>query len=146
MSSSKVPVAIRLVTEIRDGGRKENVVLEEPGGLFERGSTIVLKFTEHPEESGPIETMVTIQPEKVSIKRSGAVKMHQIFERKRETENKYHHTYGIFHMHTFTDQIEHHSLKQGSKGRLFISYRLTLNHEVTQRHRLTLTYHKEAAE
>ncbi|WP_085506295.1 DUF1934 domain-containing protein [Thalassobacillus devorans] len=143
MSAAETPVSIRLVTEIRDSGRKETVVMEEQGGLYERGNTQVLKFTEHPDEGGPIDTMITIQPGKVSIKRSGAVKMHQIFRKKHTTENNYHHTYGIFHMNTFTDQIEHQSLSKGAKGRLFISYQLTLNQEITQRHRLTLSYRKE---
>ncbi|MFD1020049.1 DUF1934 domain-containing protein [Thalassobacillus hwangdonensis] len=144
MSEARIPVAIKLVTEIRDGGRKESTVMEEFGNLYERGNTQVLKFTEHQEDREDIQTMVTIQPEKISIKRSGAVQMHQIFRKKLSTESNYHHEYGVFHMDTFTDQIEYQSLSEGNKGRLFISYQLTLNQEMTQRHRLTLTFKKEA--
>ncbi|MCP3027537.1 DUF1934 domain-containing protein [Halobacillus sp. A5] len=137
-------VRVKLVTEIRDDDRKEEMSLSEPGQFFSRGETEVVKFTETPEEGEPIHTMVTIKPGHVSIKRTGGVDMRQVFQKKAETENIYHHTYGDFHMKTFTDQIEYRSITAGDRGRLFISYQMTLNHEVTQRHRLTLLFEEES--
>ncbi|MCP3033487.1 DUF1934 domain-containing protein [Halobacillus sp. A1] len=137
-------VRVKLVTEIRDADRKEEITMSEPGQYFSRGETEVVKFTEHPEEGEPVNTMVTVKPGHVSIKRTGGVDMRQVFQKQLETENIYHHTYGDFHMKTFTDQIEYRSLEEASRGRLFISYQMTLNHEVTQRHRLTLIIEEES--
>ncbi|WP_082232629.1 DUF1934 domain-containing protein [Halobacillus massiliensis] len=137
-------IRVKLVTEIRDSGRKEEMAMSEPGQYFSRGETEVLKFTEHPEEGEPIQTMVTVKPGHVSIKRTGGVDMRQVFQKQLETENLYHHTYGDFHMKTFTDQIEYRPLAEAKQGRLFISYQMTLNHEVTQRHRLTLLFEEES--
>ncbi|WP_079528339.1 DUF1934 domain-containing protein [Halobacillus hunanensis] len=136
-------VRIKLITEIRDAGRKEEMTLSEQGQLYTRNETEVLKFTEHPEEGEPVKTMVTIKPDHISIKRTGPVEMRQVFQKKLETENIYHHTYGDFHMRTWTDQIEYRSLSEASQGRLFISYQMTLNDEVEQRHRLTLLFEEE---
>ncbi|MFC7062289.1 DUF1934 domain-containing protein [Halobacillus seohaensis] len=137
-------VRVKLVTEIRESDRKEEMAMSEAGQYYSRGKTEVLKFTEHPEEGEPINTMVTMKPGHVSIKRTGGVDMRQVFQKQLETENVYHHTYGDFHMRTYTDQIEHQSLEDASSGRLFISYQMTLNHEVTQRHRLTLLFEEES--
>ncbi|UOQ94992.1 DUF1934 domain-containing protein [Halobacillus shinanisalinarum] len=136
-------VKLKLITEIRDVDRKEEMTLSEPGKFYTRDETEVLTFTEHPEEGEPVNTMVTIKPDHISIKRTGAVDMRQVFQRKRETENIYRHTYGDFHMRTWTDQIEYRSLTEASQGRLFISYQMTLNDDVTQRHRLTLIFEEE---
>jgi uncharacterized beta-barrel protein YwiB (DUF1934 family) len=143
MPSNAKDVQVQLVTEIQDEDRKERMEIQEPGQFFTRGDTQVLTFTEHPEEGDPVSTMVTIKPEHVSIKRSGGVDMRQVFQESMETENLYHHTYGDFHMKTFTEKLDFHSLEEYKQGRLHLSYTMTLNHDVTQAHRLTLTFEEE---
>ncbi|WP_181347763.1 DUF1934 domain-containing protein [Thalassobacillus sp. CUG 92003] len=143
MSAIQTPVQVYLKTEIRDEDQHETVEMSEPGRFYARGNTEVIKYREHPEDGEPVDTMITIQPEKVSIKRSGGVQMHQTFRREMETENAYHHPYGVFHMQTRTDAIEYRSINEADTGRLFINYQLTLNQDVTQRHRLTLTLERE---
>ncbi|WP_394218113.1 DUF1934 domain-containing protein [Halobacillus trueperi] len=144
MPSHAKDVQVQLVTEIQDGDRKETMKIQEPGQFFKRGDTQVLTFIEHPGDGEPVSTMVTIKPEHVSIKRSGGVEMRQVFQTSTETENLYHHTYGDFHMKTLTDKVEFHSLEESTQGRLYLSYTMTLNHEVTQAHRLTLTFEEES--
>ncbi|MBH0230552.1 DUF1934 domain-containing protein [Halobacillus sp. KCTC 3957] len=144
MSSNARDVQVQLVTEIRDEDRREKMEVNEPGRFFTKGETQVLTFTEHPEEGDPINTMITVKPNHVSIKRSGGVDMRQVFQKDLETENLYHHTYGEFHMKTYTEELEYRSLEQASEGRLYLSYQMTLNHEVTQAHRLTLTFEEES--
>ncbi len=143
-SSHATDVQVQLVTEIREADRNEKMNIFEPGQFYQRGETQVLTFTEHPDEGEPVNTMITIKPSHVSIKRTGGVAMRQVFQPQIETENIYHHTYGDFHMKTVTDEIDYRSLDEGYQGRLFISYQMTLNHEVTQAHRLTLTFKEES--
>lgn len=144
MTRDAKDVQIQLVTEIKDDERKESMTVNEPGRFFTRKETQVLMFTEHPEEGDPIDTMITVKPDHVSIKRSGGVDMRQVFQPERETENLYHHTYGDFHMKTYTKKIEFRSLEEAAVGKLFLSYQMTLNHEVTQTHNLTLTFEEES--
>lgn len=144
MPSNAKDVQVQLVTEIRDADRSEKMEVSEPGQFFTRGETQVLTFTEHPEEGEPVNTMITVKPGHVSIKRSGGVEMRQVFQKNLETENLYHHTYGDFHMKTYTEEIEFQSLQEATEGRLFLQYQMTLNHEVTQSHRLLLTFEEES--
>ncbi|MGP4059201.1 DUF1934 domain-containing protein [Halobacillus sp. H74] len=144
MPSNAKEVQVQVVTEIQDEDRNETMEIQGPGQFFSRGDTQVLTFTEHPEESEPVNTMVTIKPEHVSIKRSGGVEMRQVFQQSMETENLYHHTYGDFHMKTYTEELDFRSLQESTQGRLYLSYKMTLNHEVTQAHRLTLTFEEES--
>ncbi|MCA0971062.1 DUF1934 domain-containing protein [Halobacillus litoralis] len=144
MPSNAKDVQVKLVTEIKDDGRKEKMEVNEPGQFYQRGDTKVLTFTEHPDEGDAIKTMVTVKPSHVSIKRSGGVEMRQVFQPEVETENIYHHTYGDFHMRTVTEKMEFQLLEEASKGKLTLRYQMTLNHEVTQAHSLTLTFEEES--
>ena len=144
MPSNAKDVQVKLVTEIRDDDQSQTMEVNEPGQFFKRGDTQVLTFTEHPEEGDAINTMITIKPNHVSIKRSGGVEMRQMFQKELETENLYHHTYGDFHMRTYTEEMKFRSLEEASQGQLYLSYQMTLNHEVTQAHRLTLTFEEES--
>ncbi|TGB02626.1 DUF1934 domain-containing protein [Halobacillus salinus] len=144
MPSNAKDVQVKLVTEIRDEDERQTMEVTESGQFFQRGDTQVLTFTEHPDEGDAIKTMVTVKPNHVSIKRSGGVEMRQVFQKGLETENLYHHTYGDFHMRTFTEELEFLSLEEAPVGKLSLKYEMTLNHEVTQAHRLTLTFEEES--
>ncbi|SDK15976.1 DUF1934 domain-containing protein [Sediminibacillus albus] len=140
MPTGKTTVQIKLTTEIFDRGRKDVSVIQETGSYYQKGKTSVLTFTEHKDEGGDVQSMITIQPEKVSVKRTGAVDMHQIFRKKHITENVYRHEFGTIHMETHTDQITFQQLQERKKGELFISYTTKLNGEGERRHRLTLGF------
>jgi uncharacterized beta-barrel protein YwiB (DUF1934 family) len=138
----KTPVAIKLTTEIREHGNIEKIVVEESGSFIQKGTTSVLNFVEQNENNEAIHSLITIQPDKVSVKRSGAVDMYQVFKKKQKTENVYRHAYGTILMETHTDQLTYQQ-QQTKKGQLFISYQVTLNGKQTRRHRLTLTFEEE---
>ena len=141
METHKTGINIKLTTEIKELGQKAVMVVEEEGSLFQKGPTTVLTFTEHQEEQEDVHALVTIQAEKVSIKRTGAVSMHQVFKKKQTTENVYRHAYGTMQMETHTDQIIYEAPeRKGGKGRLFISYTTKLNGEGNRRHRLHLYF------
>lgn len=140
MEGQQVPVSIRLVTEIRELDEKAVTVVEETGSLIQKGKFTVLTFTEHQEDQPNIDAFITITDDKVSIKRTGAVDMHQQFKKKQQTENMYRHALGIIHMETYTDQVIFEKQNNQLKGKLFISYTTKLNGEGNRRHRLTLTF------
>ncbi|MBM7571245.1 DUF1934 domain-containing protein [Aquibacillus albus] len=140
MTVNQTSVNIKLTTEIRELGQKATTVVEEEGKFYQKGQTSVLQFVEHQEESDDIHAFITIQPEKVSVKRSGAVDMYQIFRKKQITENVYRHEFGSLHMETHTDQITYQQPENGKQGKLFISYTTKLNGEGNRRHRLTITF------
>ncbi|WP_163539765.1 DUF1934 domain-containing protein [Gracilibacillus sp. YIM 98692] len=140
--SDKSPVSLKMTMEIYDTGNKEVTVVEEKGTLMERSNTSVLTFSEHNENDEKINSMITIQPEKVSVKRSGAVAMHQKFQKKQITENVYRHEFGTIHMETHTDQILYEAPKGNKYGKLFVSYQTSLNGEDPRRHRLTIQLQK----
>ncbi|MFB1049670.1 DUF1934 domain-containing protein [Paraliobacillus sp. JSM ZJ581] len=140
MNGQHIPVSIRLVTEIKELGEKAVTVVEESGSFMQRGNIAVLRFEEQQEEQEKIDSLITIYNDKVSIKRTGTIDMHQQFKKKQWTENVYRHAFGTIHMETHTDQITYQELKHNQKGKLFISYTTKINGEGNRRHRLTLTF------
>ncbi|WP_077623485.1 DUF1934 domain-containing protein [Sediminibacillus massiliensis] len=142
MAPNKTPVRIKLTTEIHDLGKKDVTVVEEEGNFYQKGTTSVLMFTERNEEQEDVQSLITINPDKVSVKRTGPVDMHQTFKKKQITENVYRHAYGSIHMETHTDQITYQRPDERNYGKLFISYTTKLNGEGKRRHRLTLQFKK----
>ncbi|SDJ75094.1 Uncharacterized beta-barrel protein YwiB, DUF1934 family [Salimicrobium halophilum] len=136
-------VAVTLETYIRDGEESERMAFTEKGRFFTKGNMDVVTFTEYPEGRDPVDTMVTIKPGHVSIKRSGGVEMRQLFEPQAETQNTYVHEYGKMFMTTWTDSLEYQAPDAGASGELFIEYQLTVNEDVTQKHKLKLTLEEE---
>ncbi|PBB06384.1 MULTISPECIES: DUF1934 domain-containing protein [Salimicrobium] len=136
-------VAVTLETHIRDGSDSEQMSLSEKGRFFRKGNMDVVTFREHPEGREPVDTMVTIKPGHVSIKRSGGVEMRQLFEVNTETENTYVHEYGKLFMSTWTEQLDYRPPGDSGNGELFIVYKMTVNEDVTQDHQLKLTLKEE---
>ncbi|WP_138420495.1 DUF1934 domain-containing protein [Aquibacillus sediminis] len=139
----KVPVNIQLTTEISEMDEKSVTVIEETGTFIKKGDTSVLTFTEHIEEQEDVHSLITITNDKISVKRSGGVDMHQTFRQKQITENIYRHAFGSIHMETHTDQITYQQPDEHDQGKLFISYTTKLNGEGDRQHRLTLLFKEE---
>ncbi|MFC0525196.1 DUF1934 domain-containing protein [Pontibacillus salicampi] len=143
MSEERIPIQVKLITEIRDKDNKQEIVVEEPGDYIQKGDAYVLRFTEHHEQEQSIDNLVTIRPGKVIVRRTGPVRMHQVFEDKKMTENIYHHPYGTFHMQTTTRSIDHKEADDHLNGSLTIQYDLEMNGQEKQRHQLSLQYKEE---
>ncbi|WP_277679675.1 DUF1934 domain-containing protein [Gracilibacillus dipsosauri] len=140
---NKTPVSITMTMEIIDDDNKEITVTEEKGLLMEKNQMTVLTFSEQNEYNERTDSFITIQPDKVSVKRSGAVSMHQKFTEKQRTENVYRHQFGTMHMETMTEQIQYQQLEKKRNGKLFISYTTSLNGADPRRHRLTIQFSQE---
>jgi len=131
-------VNIELQTTIEDNGMKEITTIKEYGKLYTREHMHLVMYEEKTDDQEKVKNMISIQPDKVSIRRSGAVKMNQIFREGERSENIFHHPYGRIHMDTYTKSIEYHPVDETSDGKLVINYTVNLNGQPSQKHFLVL--------
>lgn len=143
MGPTNKQVRIELHTTIDDNGQMEYNTIRQIGSFYKKKQMDVLTFEEKTEDNTTIRNFITIQPDKVTIKRSGDVVMNQQFRIESTTENVFRHPYGTMHMETFTETITHQSLEQKQPGHLKMAYTVKLNGEEKRRHLLTLTYNEE---
>lgn len=135
---NKSIVSVKMTMEIIDQDQQEVTVVEEEGQLMERGNLTVLTFREQHNEEEPIDSLITIQQDKVTVKRSGSISMIQRFIAGQITENIYKHAYGSMHMETRTEQV-YFDRPQGEKtGMLYVNYQTSLNGEEPRQHKLTI--------
>nr|WP_239588081.1 DUF1934 domain-containing protein [Gracilibacillus alcaliphilus] len=125
--------------EIIDQGQQDISVVKERGQLMERGNMTVLTFSEQHEEDTVIDSMITIQADKVTVKRTGSISMVQRFIADQPTENVYRHAYGTMHMTTKTNQIYFRRPQKQEAGVLSIDYQTSLNGEEPRQHNLTIS-------
>lgn len=145
MSEPKKRVTIQLKTSIQDGQEREENQLEAIGFFFNKKGLDVLQFTEKLDDDAEVSTLITIHSEKISIKRSGAVSMHQQFRLGQKTENVYQHLHGHIHMETYTRQIAYYPPSKGL-ARLAIDYTVKLNGQSARNHTLELQFTEEDCE
>lgn len=143
MQSEKVAVNLTLVTEIIEGKDKQLSEVEANGFLYTHNERSIIMYSNNQEGHGEINNLVTIDLEKVSIKRSGAIDMHQQFKLDQRTENVYRHEFGTLHMETFTDAINFCMPNERKKGQLNMRYRTKINGEGERKHRITLMIEEE---
>src|SRR5699024_9155528 len=105
MDVIKKDVSIKLHTIIDDQGEKEMSIIQQKGLYYRKGELEVLTFTDKVEGIGEIRNHITITPDKVTVKRSGAVSMNQQFVEGKKSECLYRHPYGMFHMELYTEHI-----------------------------------------
>jgi|SRR5690625_42745 len=145
MKQREKQVLIELQTRIDDQGDTEKNYVKQTGRFYNRNNMDVLIYEEELEDGAIIKNLVTIQSDKVNIKRSGIITMNQQFIVDQITETHYEHPHGTFHMETFTDSVTYESLETNDQGRLTIDYTVKLNGLNKRKHLLELTY-KENAE
>ncbi len=143
MDAPQKKINIILKTTIDDDGQLESNEQSYHGVLFQKNNMDVLIFEETLEDGSTIKNLLTIYPHKVSINRSGAVKMNQKFQADQITENIYHHPHGKIHMETYTETIEYKKASNGTEGTLAIHYTVKLNGQDKRKHTLKLAYQEE---
>lgn len=137
-SKMEQAVNIELKTTIKDNGTVEKTTVKENGTIHTKGNRHVVFFEEKTEEQKLIKNMIAIQSDKVSIRRSGLVKMNQLFRAGERSENIYEHPHGRIHMDTLTEMINYQPF-DGEIGKLTIDYTVKLNGQNSRQHQLTLT-------
>lgn len=143
MSRLGKSVFIELRTTIDDDGQMEYNTMKNPGTFYRKGDLDVLTFEEVLEDHSKVKNLITIQKDKISIKRSGNVTMNQQFHTNRITENVFKHPHGNINMETNTQAITYESMNDFDKGKLAISYTVKLNGQEERKHELVLTYKEE---
>jgi len=143
MNLKKKDVAVELRTVIDDDGEKELSIVKQIGTYVKRGQIEVIVFNENSTDFGKVNNLITIQPDKINIKRSGSIKMNQQFLEGKKTECLYRYPYGSFFMEITTMSISHQPLQNDRKGEVTIQYEAKLNDEQKRYHHLTLTYMEE---
>lgn len=143
MSVAKKHVSIQLAMQIDDHGKKEYNIIKSHGVLYQRGTFDVLIYEEKLDAGLTVRNLVTIQPDKITIKRTGSVEMTQTFLKGRLTETRYQHPYGHLHMETYTKAFTYDAEEEAGHGELKITYDVRLNGDDARQHELKLTYQQE---
>lgn len=143
MNDGKRNVFIKLQTKINDQGQIETTTSDHHGTLLRRGKREVLLFDETTDDGRNINNFITLQENKVSIKRSGSVSMHQQFIVGKRTETMYEHIHGTIHMETYTKRLTYQPAENSAGAILTIDYIVLLNGEIERQHKLVLTYQEE---
>lgn len=144
MNLDRKRVNVELRTVIDDEGRKELSIIKQKGMYMANDRVEVITFTEETEDFGSIKNVITIYPNKVTIKRMGLIRMVQQFVVGEKYECLYRHPYGSFLMEIDTKSIEHKQLRRtDGAGIVCIEYDARMDRNTTRYHHLTLTYTEE---
>ena len=138
MDVNTINVQLELETTIEDNGQVETNTTNESGLFHQRNNFDVLTYEEKLEDGTVVKNMVTLQPDKVSVKRSGPVSMHQKFELDQITENVFQHPHGHIHMETTTHSIDYRPLGENANAEVRIDYTVKLNGQEKRKHTLSL--------
>src|SRR5690625_7870718 len=79
MTLIKKNVTIEIRTVIDDEGEKELTISKQRGNYIKKGKTEVISFIEKVKDFGSVKSLITIQPDKINLKRSGIITMNQQF-------------------------------------------------------------------
>ncbi|MFC3886380.1 DUF1934 domain-containing protein [Bacillus songklensis] len=139
-SSTGKSIHVKVVTDIRDGHRKETNSFQAQGMYYEKENAVYVTYKEQ-QDMGDINTIVKIAEGEVIVTRSGAVKMKQQFRKKERTSTPYKSQYGPLHMETFTHNFEYKRFQ--TKGTLFVTYDLYLQGEKAGKYALTISFKEQ---
>ncbi|GIO24756.1 DUF1934 domain-containing protein [Oceanobacillus sp. J11TS1] len=137
-NSEKVNITLKTVIYDMDSDEQETQEQSVAGEWIKKGDIDVLKYEEVIEEAGTIQNMITIRPERVSIRRTGAIQMNQQFQSGQKTENIYQHMHGNIHMETYSESI---TFTENTMPRMLeINYTMKLNGQLERKHQLKLQF------
>lgn len=145
MKPDETSVQLELHITIEDDGQIEENTTRQTGSFYQLDNKHVLRFVERLDDGSSVNNLLTIQSDKVSMKRSGTVSMYQQFDENRITENVYQHPYGKLLMETKTESIDYTPPLEHSRGLLRLDYTVKLNGQEERQHTLTLSIKKEAS-
>ncbi|MET3684182.1 uncharacterized beta-barrel protein YwiB (DUF1934 family) [Alkalibacillus flavidus] len=146
MTNKALTVDITIDTDIKDpNGENESIRREEKGSYVQRGGLHLLKYDEEMEDVGTVKNTVIITDDKITLKREGVVKMHQVFRIGQRTETVYRHPYGHFRMETNTNRMEYMKGTENRSGKIRLEYEVALNDDEPREHVLQIDFQEEDA-
>lgn len=141
--STKIPIKVKFVTEIRDqAGRKELLATEADGTLYSKEEATFLAYKEMMENVGQISNIIKIKNNEVTIMRSGGVSMRHTYIKGATTSGAYQSPFGMMEMVTKTENVDFTYHTNSRKAKLFLSFQLQMQGEWVGRHRLTFLIEK----
>jgi len=140
LSNKLLNIEINIYTEIEDEGGSEIIHQTEKGTLRKGNGVHMIKYEEDMEGAGMVSTTIIIYDDRITLKRDGAVRMHQVFKIGAPTESVYQHQYGSFRMETTTHRMEYIKGIENKSGRLFIVYDVILNDQEPRNHTFELQF------
>ncbi|AOM81526.1 DUF1934 domain-containing protein [Salisediminibacterium beveridgei] len=139
MTKTEERVAIRMVTHISDGDRREKHTMDAVGQLMTGSGLLVLRF-EEPSETDDIPTSQHIKctGTEMTVRRHGQISMNQRFVEGVTTEGVYQTPEIRMPMETTTRHLTHEWDTHEQKGEIQLSYDLVLQGEATGRYDMTI--------
>lgn len=134
---NKTPIQLKLVTEIRDGNRKELLTFEADGTLYSKDEATYITYKEMMEGIGKVSNTIKIKNDEVTIIRTGGISMNQTYKMGQTTSGTYQGPYGTIEMVTKTGNIDFTYKAKSQKAKLILAYQLQMQGEAVGRHRLT---------
>lgn len=134
-----------LQTEITDDKDTDHTTIHFMGDFYHRDKMDVITFQEKSDDDLSIKNLITIHSDKVSIKRTGDITMHQQFRAGQTTENVFKHPHVNIHMETYTHRLGYLPPSDTDAGKLSIHFTVKLNGQEERNHQLTLLIKEEKA-
>ena len=141
--TQKTPVDVKMTTDIRQQGEKDQVQLQARGELYKKNNTTYVKFTEDLEDIGKVSTLLKVGEQEITVIRSGAVEMRQLYQYGEKTEGSYETPYGKLKTEADTDQVAVMWSDSGRTGRIQFGYDLTLQGTVAGRYDVTISIEED---
>lgn len=138
MEARHQSVSGTLYMEITDGREMEHTTTNYTGDFYRQKNMDVITFQEKNEDNLTIKNLITIHHDKVSIKRTGDITMHQQFRVQQTTENVFKHPHVFIHMETYTHKLGYQAPSNTNAGKLSITFTVKLNGQAERDHQLTL--------
>ena len=136
-------VMVRLKTRIEHEDDAENIELVTFGTLHHMPNATYVRYIEHVENNGKINTTVKYDGNEMLIIRTGAVKMKQLYKIGSITEGSYDSIHGTLDLSTHTIALNHTVNKETNEEEFTVSYHLFLQDENVGHYHLTLTVKEE---
>src|SRR5690625_150400 len=105
MIQKKVGVELRSVIDRYE--EKEMSITKQSGEYIAKNELEIIKFTEEREDLGTVNHVMMISPYKVTIRRTGSIRLMQSFEVGKKHSSVYHHPFGTMMIEIETKQLSY---------------------------------------
>ncbi|MFD2707095.1 DUF1934 domain-containing protein [Salibacterium lacus] len=139
----KTPVDVKMTTNIRQQGEKEQVNLQAKGEVYQKQNFTFVSFTENLDDIGEVSTVLKVGGREITVLRSGSVSMRQRYLRGERTEGSYETPFGTFTTEADTHQVAVMWADSGSTGRIQFGYDLKLQGASAGRYEVTISIEED---
>ena len=136
---NKQEIHLEISSTMKDTHGEEQTTKQSlTGQLIEKGSTIYLRYEEELEETGKVQNTIKIEEHKVTVLRTGSVRMNHTYYMGMTSQGMYHSPFGPMAMETNTLAIQFH--RENNRGSFSLQYDLILNEQEVGQFTLEVTF------